>query len=115
MRILHVLLCVAIAMTCGCSKSADQLKQPIALDKVPAEILKIAQDKYPTVKFDAAFLWKRILSKWRLSAQPDLHLRKRRIITLVNMPKVPIERQANFFERSRISCWFSQLHARKNG
>ena len=55
MRLLHVLLFVAITMISGCSKSADQLKQPLALDKVPAEILKIAQDKYPNVKFDAAF------------------------------------------------------------
>lgn len=56
MRILWVMICVAaIATSVGCSKGAAERKQPLALEKVPSEILKVAQDKYPDVVFDAAF------------------------------------------------------------
>ena len=56
MRILWMMLCMAaIAVSVGCSKAAGERKQPIAMEKVPSEILKVAQDKYPDVVFDAAF------------------------------------------------------------
>lgn len=56
MRVVCVLLCcIAITINSGCSEPADQLKKPIALDKIPPEILKVAQDKYPNVEFNAAF------------------------------------------------------------
>lgn len=56
MRILNVSLCLfATAMSSGCSESLGERKQPISMDKVPTEIMKVAQDKYPDVEFDAAF------------------------------------------------------------
>lgn len=56
MRIVWVIFYVAAIFTSnGCSKPAGERKQPITMDKVPSEILKVAQDKYPDVVFDAAF------------------------------------------------------------
>ena len=39
----------------GFSEPVGERKKPIALDKVPAEILKVAQDKFPDTKFETAF------------------------------------------------------------
>jgi uncharacterized membrane protein YkoI len=56
MRIVSITLCVAaMAISGGCSESIGERKQPIALNKVPAEILKIAQEKHPDVVFESAF------------------------------------------------------------
>lgn len=56
MRILWITLCVAAMETLGgCSEAAGERKQPIALDKVPADLRKIGQEKHPDVVFDTAF------------------------------------------------------------
>ena len=55
MRVFWVTLCLATIATAGCSKSAGERKTPIALEKVPAELLKVAQEKFPDVVFDSAF------------------------------------------------------------
>ncbi|MDB5342980.1 MAG: hypothetical protein JWP89_1357 [Schlesneria sp.] len=56
MRFLRVLLYIlSIAFVAGCGESIGERKQPIAMDKVPAEILKVAQEKYPEFVFDTAF------------------------------------------------------------
>jgi hypothetical protein len=39
----------------GCGGEALEVKQPLPLDQVPAEILKVAQDRYPDLKFSAAW------------------------------------------------------------
>jgi uncharacterized membrane protein YkoI len=45
----------AISLLIGCSESAAERKNPIALDKVPHEIIKIAQEEFPDLVFDSAF------------------------------------------------------------
>lgn len=55
MRILCVLLCLVAMTSCGCSESEGERKKVIALDKVPNEVRKVAQEKYPDVVFDSAF------------------------------------------------------------
>lgn len=48
--------CILIASLCiGCSDTDEGLKKPIAMDQVPPEIIKVAQDKYPDLVFDTAF------------------------------------------------------------
>ena len=47
---------VTVAMSAGCSESViEGRKQPLAMDKVPPEIMKIAQEKYPELTFETAF------------------------------------------------------------
>ena len=55
MRLFWVMFFVVTIATAGCSKSEGERKAPIALEKVPAELLKVAQEKYPDVVFDSAF------------------------------------------------------------
>jgi uncharacterized protein YceK len=56
MRILGITVCLAtLALLSGCSNVVSERKQPIAMDKIPPEIIKIAQDKYPDVVFETAF------------------------------------------------------------
>jgi hypothetical protein len=56
MRILRVSLCLlSIAFVAGCGEAIGERKQPIALEKVPADILKVAQEKYPDLVFETAF------------------------------------------------------------
>jgi uncharacterized membrane protein YkoI len=57
MRVLSAsLLLGLITLFSGCTQSAGEPKESIAIDKVPAELFKIAQEKYPDVVFNAAFL-----------------------------------------------------------
>ena len=50
------ILIVSFCLGCSDSDEADEgLKKPIAMDQVPPEILKVAQDKYPDLVFDIAF------------------------------------------------------------
>lgn len=39
----------------GCGGEAIEVKQPLPLDQVPPQILKVAQDRYPDLKFSAAW------------------------------------------------------------
>ena len=39
----------------GCGGEAIEIKQPLPLDQVPPQILKVAQDRYPDLKFSAAW------------------------------------------------------------
>jgi hypothetical protein len=56
MRILGIAVClVTLTLLAGCSNVVSERKQPIAMDKIPPEIIKIAQDKYPDVVFETAF------------------------------------------------------------
>ncbi len=56
MRLFVQLVCIAIfPVFVGCSETGEGFKEPISMDKVPPEILKVAQDKYPDLVFDVAF------------------------------------------------------------
>ncbi len=56
MRISTIVLCgVLMAAQGGCSESDEGLKKPLPMDQVPADILKVAQEKYPELVFDVAF------------------------------------------------------------
>ena len=49
------LLLLAI-LICGCSeKLKEGRKEAVALDQVPANVMKAAQERLPDVKFDSAF------------------------------------------------------------
>lgn len=39
----------------GCDRDAFEMKEPLPLEQVPPEIMKVAQDKYPDLKFLAAY------------------------------------------------------------
>lgn len=56
MRIFWGTVCIAtVVMFGGCSKPTGERKEPLALEKVPPELLKLAQEKFPEVVFDSAF------------------------------------------------------------
>lgn len=56
MKVLWITLCMTVlTVSSGCSKPVGERKQPIALAKVPSELLKVAQEKFPDVVFDTAF------------------------------------------------------------
>lgn len=48
-----VALCL-MALFCGCGE-AIEMKQPLPLEQVPPEIMKVAQTRYPDMKFLAAY------------------------------------------------------------
>ncbi len=45
---------VALVLVVGCSKPA--VKEPIALDKIPESVMKVARDKLPGVDFNRAMV-----------------------------------------------------------
>lgn len=56
MRIFTTTVClIGIFISSGCSEGMGERKAPLELDNVLAEIMKIAQEKYPDVVFNAAF------------------------------------------------------------
>lgn len=56
MRILITTLSLCLVhLMLGCSGAAVEMKKPLAMDKVPADILKVAQEKYPEIVFETAF------------------------------------------------------------
>lgn len=56
MRVLQfILFAASLFLLTNCSESIGERKEPIALDKVPADILKVAQDEHPDLKFESAF------------------------------------------------------------
>ncbi len=44
----------ALLVLVGCGEKKVEKKEPIALDQVPANVLKVAKDKLPDVKFERA-------------------------------------------------------------
>ncbi|QDU50283.1 PepSY domain-containing protein [Gimesia panareensis] len=51
----YLVLTVALTFFAGCSESIGERKEPIALDKIPADIIKVAQNEHPDLKFESAF------------------------------------------------------------
>lgn len=53
---MKVALILTLVVCCaGCGGEAIEVKQPLPLDQVPPQILKVAQDRYPDLKFSAAW------------------------------------------------------------
>jgi hypothetical protein len=56
MRLSSLIVCgLLTGMWTGCSDVNEELKKPLAMDQVPAEILKVAKEKYPDLVFEAAY------------------------------------------------------------
>ena len=46
---------LALVPALGCNSDALEVKEPLPLEQVPPEIMKLAQEKYPDLKFLAAY------------------------------------------------------------
>jgi hypothetical protein len=52
MRFVPILVMVLVGFVVGCGQ--DKKKEPVALDQIPENVMKVAKEKLPDVRFERA-------------------------------------------------------------
>jgi hypothetical protein len=50
----YVVIALLAILMVGCQQKAKSTKEPVALDQIPENVMKVAKEKLPDVKFDRA-------------------------------------------------------------